>query len=64
MREVIKQNVENIGIDNTNLGISGEEFAETFLTQGRLLNDMEVADSVDAAYTHAKQLREQARASA
>ncbi|QGI88570.1 hypothetical protein CEK25_003526 [Fusarium fujikuroi] len=62
MREVIRHNIENIGVDNIKLSISGEEITEIRSAQDCYFNDEEMAACVDEAHKRGKRLCAHARA--
>ncbi|EXK25180.1 hypothetical protein FOMG_18156 [Fusarium oxysporum f. sp. melonis 26406] len=62
MREVIKHNIENIGVDNIKLSISGEEITEIRSAQDCYFHDDEMAACVDEAHKRGKRLCAHARA--
>lgn len=62
MREVIKHNIENIGVDNIKLSISGEEITEIRSAQDCYFHDHEMAACVDEAHKRGKRLCAHARA--
>jgi imidazolonepropionase-like amidohydrolase len=62
MREVIKYNIETIGVDNVKLSISGEEITEIRSAQDCYFHDEEMAACVDEAHKRGKRLCAHARA--
>ena len=62
MREVIKHNIENIGVDNIKLSISGEEITKIRSAQDCYFNDEEMAACADEAHKRGKRLCAHARA--
>ncbi|KAM5350912.1 hypothetical protein ACJ41O_003635 [Fusarium nematophilum] len=62
MREVIKHNIENIGVDNIKLSISGEEITEVRSAQDCYFTDEEIIACVDEAHKRGKRLCAHARA--
>ncbi|KAM0558368.1 hypothetical protein ACHAPJ_005062 [Fusarium lateritium] len=62
MREVIRHNIETIGVDNIKLSISGEEITEIRSAQDCYFNDEEIIACVDEAHKLGKRLCAHARA--
>ncbi|KAJ4262960.1 hypothetical protein NW762_006573 [Fusarium torreyae] len=62
MREVIRHNIETIGVDNIKLSISGEEITEIRSAQDCYFNDEEIIACVDEAHKRGKRLCAHARA--
>lgn len=62
MRSVIRHHVENIGVDNVKLSMSGEEICEIRSAQDCYFTDEETAACVDEAHKLKKRLCAHARA--
>ncbi|KAF5000637.1 hypothetical protein FDECE_11174 [Fusarium decemcellulare] len=62
MREVIKYNIETLGVDNIKLSISGEEITEIRSAQDCYFTDEEIIACVDEAHKRGKRLCAHARA--
>lgn len=62
MRKVVRHNIENIGVDNVKLSMSGEEICETRSAQDCYFTDEETAACVDEAHKYGKRLCAHARA--
>lgn len=61
MRDVIRQNVQNIGVDNIKLSMSGEEICEIRSAQDCYFTEEETAACVDEAHGLGKRLCAHAR---
>ncbi|KAK7413334.1 hypothetical protein QQX98_007777 [Neonectria punicea] len=62
MRQVVRHNIENIGVDNVKLSMSGEEICEVRSAQDCYFTDEETAACVDEAHKLGKRLCAHARA--
>jgi imidazolonepropionase-like amidohydrolase len=62
MREVIKHNIETLGVDNIKLSISGEAITEIRSAQDCYFTDAEMIACVDEAHKRGKRLCAHARA--
>lgn len=62
MREVIRHNVENIGVDNIKLSISGESITEIRAATDCYFSDEEIIACVDEGHKLGKRLCAHARA--
>lgn len=62
MRQVIRQNIQDIGVDNVKLSMSGEEICETRSAQDCYFTEEETAACVDEAHGLGKRLCAHARA--
>ncbi|KAH7113974.1 hypothetical protein B0J13DRAFT_241657 [Dactylonectria estremocensis] len=61
MRQVVRHNIENIGVDNIKLSMSGEEICEIRSAQDCYFTDEETAACVDETHKHGKRLCAHAR---
>lgn len=62
MREVIKHNIQNIGVDNIKISISGEEITEIRSAQDCYFSDEDMIACVDEAHKYGKRICAHARA--
>jgi imidazolonepropionase-like amidohydrolase len=62
MREVVRYNIETIGVDNVKLSMSGEEITEIRSAQDCYFTDEETAACVEVAHSLGKRLCAHARA--
>uniref|UniRef100_A0A8H7TQ81 Amidohydrolase-related domain-containing protein n=1 Tax=Bionectria ochroleuca TaxID=29856 RepID=A0A8H7TQ81_BIOOC len=62
MREVIKHNIQNIGVDNVKISISGEEITEIRSAQDCYFSDEDMIACVDEAHKYGKRICAHARA--
>lgn len=62
MREVVRNNILNIGVDNVKLSMSGEEICEIRSAQDCYFTDEETAACVEEAHKLKKRLCAHARA--
>lgn len=62
MRQVVRHNIENIGVDNVKLSMSGEEICEVRYARDCYYTDEETATCVEVAHKLGKRLCAHARA--
>jgi imidazolonepropionase-like amidohydrolase len=62
MRNVVRHNIEDIGVDNIKLSMSGEDICESRSAQDCFFTDEETAAAVDEAHKLKKRVCAHARA--